>query len=82
MIISKHFVRFNHFSFLYARQYDYSIWGELLDVPRHVKTYLCAANGLYILNPNFEFWGRILNLRRYDSMFIKGMQRKYPEIVE
>jgi hypothetical protein len=80
--ISKHFIWFNHFSFLYARQYDYSIWGELLDVPRNVRTYLCAANGLYILNLEFVHWGRMLNLKRYDSMFIKGLPRKYPEIVE
>jgi len=80
--ISKHFVRFNDFSFLYAREYDYACYGLLLEVPRHVKTYLCAANGLFILNLEFTHWGRMLNLRRYDSMFIKGLQRKYPEIVE
>lgn len=82
MRISKHFVRFNEFSFLYAREYDYACCGLLLEVPRNVKTYLCAANGLFILNLDFVHWGRMLNLTRYDSMFTKGMQRKYPEIIE
>lgn len=82
MRISKHFVRFNEFSFLYAREYDYACYGLLLEVPRNVKTYLCAANDLFILNLDFVHWGRMLNLTRYDSMFTKGMQRKYPEIIE
>lgn len=82
MKISKHFVRFNDFSFLYAREYDYACYGLLLEVPNHIQTYLCAANGLFILNLNFTDWGRMLNLKRYDQIFIQGMKRKYPEIVE
>jgi hypothetical protein len=80
--ISKHFIRFNDFSFLYAREYDFALYGLLLEVPKHVKTYLCAANGLFILNLDFTDWGRMLNLKRYDQGFIKGMKRQFPEIVE
>lgn len=84
MKISKHFVRFNEFYFLYARQYDFCVMCGLLEVPRNVQVYLCSSYGSFILKSDCSDWGRLLNLnlKRYDSVFIKGMQRKYPEIVE